>query len=81
MASSMTMPVASDSASIVMLLSVKSSGRMNANVPMIEIGMASPAISVTRQLRMKKKTTAAASRPPKIRWCWISSNDLRMKTD
>ena len=79
-ASSMTMPVASESASIVMLFSVKPSGRMNVNVPMIEIGIASPAMIVTRQLRMNRNTTTAARMPPKIRWCWISSNDLRMKT-
>ena len=41
MASSMTMPVASESASIVMLLSEKPSARITANVPMIEIGIAS----------------------------------------
>ena len=80
-ASSMTMPVASDSASIVMLLSVKSSARITAKVPMMEIGMARPAISVTRRLRMKRKTTSAASTPPSTRCIWISSNDLRMKRD
>ena len=40
MASSMTMPVASESASMVMLLSEKPRARITAKVPMIEIGMA-----------------------------------------
>ena len=66
-ASSMTMPVASDSASIVMLFSVKPTIFMNVNVPMIEVGTASAAMSVTRRLRMKKKTTTLASRPPSSR--------------
>ena len=66
-ASSMTMPVASDSASIVMLFSVKPTIFMTVNVPMIEVGTASAAMSVTRRLRMKKKTTTLASRPPSRR--------------
>jgi hypothetical protein len=37
-----------------MLLSEKPSARITANVPMIEIGMASAAITVTRQLRMNR---------------------------
>jgi hypothetical protein len=67
MASSMTIPVASESASMVMLLSENSNARMTANVPMIEIGMASAEMTVARQLRMKNSTTSAASSPPKIR--------------
>ena len=80
-ASSMTMPVASDSASIVMLFSVKPSAFITVKVPMIEVGIASAAMNVTRRLRMKRKTTSAASRPPSSRWCWISSNDCRMNRD
>ena len=67
MASSMTIPVASESASIVMLLSEKPSARITENVPMIEIGIARPAMTVTRQLRMKNSTTSAARSPPRIR--------------
>ena len=37
-ASSMTMPVASDRASIVMLFSVKPSAFITVNVPMIDVG-------------------------------------------
>ena len=58
-ASSMTMPVASDSASIVMLFSVKPSAFMNVKVPMIEVGIASAAMNVTRRLRMNRNTTSA----------------------
>ena len=47
-ASSMTMPVASENASIVMLFSVKPSAFITVNVPMIDVGMASAAMIVTR---------------------------------
>ncbi len=77
-ASSMTMPVASESASIVMLFSVKPNTFMNVNVPMMEVGTASAAIRVTRRFRMKKNTTTLARSPPSRRWSLISSNDLRM---
>ena len=80
-ASSMTMPVASDSASIVMLLSVKPAIFMNVKVPMIEVGMASAAMKVTRRFLMNRKTTMLASRPPRIRCSLMSSNDRRMKRD
>ena len=81
MASSMTMPVASDSASIVMLFSVKPAIFMNVNVPTIDVGMASAAMNVTRMLRMNRNTTTLASRPPRIRWSLMSSNERRMKRD
>ncbi len=68
-ASSMTMPVASDSESIVMLFSVKPSAFIAVNVPMMDVGIASAAMIVTRTFRMKKKTTSAANRPPSRRWC------------
>ena len=51
------------------------------NVPMIEVGTARAAMSVTRRLRMKKNTTTLASRPPRIRCSRMSSNELRMKRD
>ena len=81
MASSITMPVASDSASIVMLFSVKPKNFIAVKVPMIEVGMASAAMKVTRMLRMNRKTTMLASRPPRIRCSLMSSNDRRMKRD
>ena len=80
-ASSITMPVASDKASIVMLLRVKPAIFMKVKVPMIEVGIASAAMNVTRRFRMNRKTTMLASRPPRIRCSLMSSNDRRMKRD
>ncbi len=80
-ASSMTMPVASDRASMVMLFSVKPNNFMKVNVPMIDVGMASAAMNVTRRFLMKRKTTRLASRPPRIRCSLMSSNDRRMNRD
>ena len=75
------MPVASDSASIVMLFSVKPKNFMNVNVPMIEVGIASAAMNVTRRFRMNRNTTKLARRPPRIRCSLMSSNDRRMNRD
>ena len=80
-ASSMTMPVASESASIVMLFSVKPNSFMNVKVPMIDVGIASAAMKVMRRFRMNKKTTMLARKPPRIRCSLMSSNDRRMKRD
>ncbi len=77
----MTMPVASDSASIVMLFSVKPNVFMNVNVPMIEVGTASAAMNVTRRLRMNRNTTQQARKLPRNRCSRMSSNDRRMKRD
>ncbi len=64
----MTMPVASDSASIVMLFSVKPNMFMNVNVPMIEVGTASAAMKRHAQVADEEEdTTTLASRPPRIR--------------
>ena len=80
-ASSMTMPVASDSASIVILFSVKPAIFMNVKVPMIDVGIASAAMKVTRRLRMNRNTTTLARRPPRIRCSLMSSNERRMNRD
>ena len=80
-ASSMTMPVASDSASIVMLFSVNPAIFMKVKVPTIDVGIARAAMKVTRRFRMNRKTTMLASRPPRIRCSLMSSNDRRMKRD
>ena len=64
MASSMTMPTMSTSASMVTLFSVKPSGHMHAKVAITDAGMATPAISVERQLRMKASTTRQARMLP-----------------
>ena len=53
-ASSMTMPTISTSASIVTVLSVKSSAAINPKVEMTDVGMATAAITVARQSRMKR---------------------------
>ena len=66
-ASSITMPTASTSASIVRLFSVKSNARMSVNVAMIEVGMASPATIVLRQSRMNSSTVNATSTAPSHR--------------
>ena len=60
-ASSMTMPTISTSASIVTLLSVKSSSHIMPNVETTDAGMAMPAMMVLRQLRVKVSTTRQAS--------------------
>ena len=66
-ASSMTMPTASASASSVRKLSVKPATHMTAKVPMIEIGIASAAMIVLRTLPRKRSTTSAASTAPRTR--------------
>ena len=49
MASSMTMPTMSVSASMVIWLSVKPSAAITPKAPMIDVGMATAAISVERK--------------------------------
>src|SRR4029078_2541157 len=80
-ASSMTMAVASDKASIVMLLSVKPNSFMNVKVPTIDVGTASAAMKVTRRLRMKMKTTRLARQQHTGRCNLMSSNERRMNRD
>ena len=64
MASSITMPVASDSASIVMLFSVKPSIFMNVNVPMIDIGTASAEMTVARTVADEEEDDQAGQEAP-----------------
>ena len=66
-ASSITIPTINTSASIVTLFSVKFSARIIPNVEITEAGIAMPAISVERQLRMKNSTTSDASMLPSTR--------------
>ena len=75
MASSMTMPTISTSASIVTVLSVKSSAAIRPKVEMTESGMATAAMTVARQLRMKANTTRQARMLPRIRCTLISCSD------
>ena len=67
MASSITIPTARASARRVIMLSVKPITCMSANVPMIEMGMASAAMRVLRTFPRKSKTMRAAKKAPRIR--------------
>ena len=59
-ASSMTIPTIRVSASIVIWFNVKPIAAISAKVEMIEVGMATAAISVVRQLARNRKMTIAA---------------------
>ena len=80
-ASSITMPMARISPSIVMLLSVKPMYVMNTNVGMIEVGMASVAMSVVRQSRMNSRIVAETRTAASSRWNFTSSIDFLMNRD
>ena len=67
-ASSMTTPTISTRASIVTLFSVKSSPFITANAPMIEVGIATAAMIVDRQERIKTSTMTLAMRLPITKW-------------
>ena len=71
-ASSMTMPTISTSASMVTVFSVKPSAAIRPKVEMTEVGMATAAITVARQSRMKKNTTRHARMLPSTRCTLIS---------
>ena len=72
MASSMTMPTMSTSASIVTLLRVKLSAHIIPNADTTEVGMATAAMKVERQDRMKASTTSEARMEPSTRCRLIS---------
>ena len=78
MASSITTPTISTSASIVTLFSVKSIAFITANAPMIDVGMATAAMSVDRHDRMNSSTMTLAMMLPVTRWFWISCRAARM---
>ena len=80
-ASSITMPIARIRPSIVMLLSVNPMYRMNMNVGMIDVGMASVAISVVRQSRMNSRIVAETRTAARRRWNFTSSIDFLMNRD
>ncbi len=81
MASSMTMPTASVSASIVIELSVKPWYQMSPNVEMIEVGMAMAAMIVDRQFHRNTRTTAAARIDPSMRCSSTLEMDALMNSD
>ena len=66
-ASSIRMPIDSDSASIVMLLKVKPSHCMNANVATTLVGIATALISVARRSRRNSRMITTASNAPNTR--------------
>ena len=80
-ASSITMPMASTRASIVMLLSVNPSASMQANVAMIDAGIAEVAIRVVRQSLMNPRIVSETRPAARSRWNWTSSMLRLMKTD
>ena len=78
MASSMTMPTISTRASMVTLLSVKSSHHIMPKVAITEVGMAMPAMMVERHERMNSSTTRQARMLPRTRWILISCSAASM---
>ena len=81
MASSITMPTISVSASMVIWLSVKPMAAIRAKVEMIEVGIATAAISVVRILARNRKMMIDAKMLPSIRWRLMLSTAALMKTD
>ena len=81
MASSITIPTISVSASMVMLFSVNPIAAISAKVEMIEVGMAMAAISVVRMFARKMKMMIAAKMLPSIRCFLMESTDALMNTD
>jgi hypothetical protein len=71
-ASSMTMPTMSTRASMVTLLSVKLSAHIMPKAAITEAGIATAAMKVERQLRMKARTTSEARMAPSTRCALIS---------
>ena len=80
-ASSMTMPTESVSASIVIRLSVKPMYQISPNVAMIEVGIAMAAMIVERRLVRKSSTTSAARIEPTMRCSSTLWIDASMKSD
>ena len=80
-ASSITIPIARISASIVILLSVNPMYCMNRNVGMIDVGIARVAMTVVRQSRMNRRIVAETSPAASRRWNFTSSIDFRTNRD
>ncbi len=77
-ASSITMPTDSVSASIVSMLSVKPMYQISENVATIEVGIEIAAIIVERKLPRKSHTTIAARIEPTIRCSCTLAIDASM---
>ena len=54
---------------------------MSAKAEMIEVGMASAAMSVERKFHRKRKTMMAASRPPTTRCYSMACKEVSMNSD
>ena len=67
MASSMRMPIDSDSPSIVMLLNVNPMKSMNQKVATTDVGIATALMSVERKSRRKKRMMITARMAPNTR--------------
>ncbi len=80
-ASSMTMPTESVSASIVIRLRVKPMYQRRPNVATIEVGMAIAAMIVERRFVRNSSTTMAARMDPTIRCSSTLWIDASMKSD
>ena len=80
-ASSMTMPTASVSASMVIELSVNPWYQIRPNVAMMDVGIAMAAMMVERQFHRNTSTTAAARIDPKTRCSSTLSIDALMNSD
>ena len=80
-ASSMTMPTESVSASIVIMFSVKPMYQMRPKVAMIEVGIAMAAMRVDRRLPRNSSTTSAARTDPTMRCSSTLRIDASMNSD
>ena len=81
MASSITMPTINVSASMVIWLRVNPIAAIRAKVEMIEVGMATAAISVVRIFARNRKMMIDAKMLPSIRWRLILSTAALINTD
>ncbi len=81
MASSITIPTMRVSASMVIWFRSKPMAAINANVEMMEVGMATAEIKVVRMLARKAKTMAAARMLPSIRCASSECTAALMNTD
>ena len=80
-ASSMTMPTDSVSASIVSMLRVKPWNHIRPKVAMIEVGIATAAMIVDRKFPRNSSTTMAARIEPTIRCSSTLWIDASMNSD
>jgi hypothetical protein len=80
-ASSISSPMASDSAISVIMFKVMPANRITMNAEITEIGRVSPVMTVDRQELRKMNTMKTVSSPPMMSVSWTSATDSRMKID